>query len=80
MGGLQGIFRGIFGVWASGSVWATPAKFGTIWIMFALGFGPFSPRDRALISLVSGLTPPRLMSGDVTPCPIAYMGVFSLLF
>ena len=62
---------------ASGTAWATPAKFGPIWSTFALGFGPFSPHDRALICLVSGASPPRLMSGDVTPSPIAYLGVFS---
>jgi hypothetical protein len=45
-----------------------------------MGFGLFSPPNWALISLVSGPSPPRLMSGNVTPCPIAYFGAFSLLF
>ena len=46
--------------------------------MVALGFGPFSPRDRALICMVSGPSPLRLMSGDVTPCPIVYFGAISV--
>jgi hypothetical protein len=56
--------------------WATPGKFGTIWSTFALVFGPFSPRDRAMICLVSGPSPPGLMSGDITPCPLYIWACF----
>ena len=57
-----------------------PMKFDMDWRWFSLDLTFSSPYDWALICLVSGPSSPRIMSGDVTPCPIAYLGVFSLLF
>ena len=61
-----------------GSRWVLQslAPFGDdlIWVL------TFFPHEWALICLVSGPSPLGLMSGDVTPCPITYLGVVSLLF
>ena len=67
-------FGPIFVVQAFRTAWATPAKFGAIWSMFASVFGLFSPPSWALIFLVSQPSPLGLMTGDVTPCLIAHFG------
>ena len=43
------------------------------------GFWAFSPCDRALIFLVSGPSPPSLMSGDVMPCHIRIWARFQVI-
>jgi hypothetical protein len=63
----------VFVVWASGSVWATPAKFGATFGEGLYWVWSCSPCDWALICLVSGPSPLGLMS-DV------YIVVFLVFF
>jgi hypothetical protein len=44
-----------------------------------MGFGLFSPPNWALICLVSGPSPLKLMLGDVTPCSLCTFDMFLAL-